>query len=137
MPYAKTTSGYPAEMRALVQDAIDLNARKTLECGTPQKARNLRLRFYAFLGAAKRDAERPPEWMSESDRRDAKEFYKGFMALELRVDGSQFIVQPRDVSEFSNFLRTARTDFPGTDKPPAEGSDADAALARILEKVKK
>lgn len=107
MPYSKTSTGYPVEMKTAVQKVIDTNQELLIDLGTEGKARNLRSRYYQFLAACKRDAEKPPVYWTEVEKKEHLAFLRGFITAEFVLEGSCLRIRPRDKAPWAQAIANA------------------------------
>lgn len=136
MPYPRTSSGYPASMRALLEEVAADNLARKVTLASPKEAMALRSRFYAYVAAIKRDLTKKPVWLDGPAAADLTDFLKRAMTIEYRIEGNDLIVRPRDESPLTDSLRAA-TILPSRDAPPQAAPDAAAdSLKRLLEKQK-
>lgn len=146
MPYAKTSIGYPLEMRTAVERVTDMNLPLVVECGTERKARSLRGRYYQYLAACKRDADKPPSIWSELEHESHKRFLRALYTVEFAVEGTQFVIRPRDKSPLATMLASAELLYeegkgvPASEQSGTLGKEEASLLERLLvvqEKSKK
>ena len=133
MPYPRTSSGYPASMRALIEDVAADNLARKVTLASAKEAAGLRSRFYAYIAAIKRDLTRHPVWMDAAAAKDLTEFLKRAMTVEFRVDGQDLIVRPRDESPLTDSIRNATILSPRGEAAPASDA-ADEVLANLLKR---
>lgn len=133
MPYPRTSSGYPASMRALIEDVVADNLPRKVALTSPREAAGLRSRFYAYIAAIKRDLTKKPVWMDEAASRDLTAFLQRAMTVEFRIEASDLIVRPRDESPITDKIRAATILAPAGEAPAADA--AAESLQSILEKL--
>lgn len=133
MPYPRTSTSYPAAMRALIEEIAADNLGREISFDSPREAYGQRSRFYAFIAAVKRDLTHKPAWMDEAAARDLTEFLQRAMLMEFVIQGSSLIIRPRDESPLAAKLRAAKVI--GEPTPPTEDSAAEASLSSLLEKI--
>ena len=132
MPYPKTSTGYPASMRALIDEVCADNLGRRIPLASEREARGLRARYYQYLAAIKRDLNHPPAWMTKADIEDLKAFVKRFMTVQFRLEGTSFIIEPRDETPIADALRTAEVMPPRDGSPPTPKEDAAVSVLESL-----
>ena len=123
MPYPRTSAGYPASMRVLLEEVCADNLARKVSLASPKEAAALRSRFYAYISAIKRDLTKKPVWLDAATAADLSDFLKRAMTVEFRIEGQDLIVRPRDESPLTDSLRAA-TILPSRDAAAAPSVDA-------------
>lgn len=135
MPYPRTSAGYPASMRALIEDVCADNLARKVSLASAKEAAGLRSRFYSYIAAIKRDLTKRPAWLDPAAAEDLTDFLKRAMTVEFRIEDKDLIVRPRDESPLTDSLRAA-TILPSRDAPAEAADPAADTLARLLGKTK-
>lgn len=134
MPYPRSSAGYPASIRSLLEEVAADNLGRRVPFASPKQAFGQRSRVYAYIAAIKRDLTHRPAWLGEAEAADLRDFLQRAMTLELVVSGNDLIVRPRDESPMADAFRKA-TLVDAAPAPESEAKAADSSLARLLEKT--
>jgi hypothetical protein len=139
MPYSKTSTGYPIEMKLAVEKVVEANQEMVVECDSPGRAKNLRGRYYQFVAACKRDATHPPSYWNEHEIAAHKAFMKIVTTVEFFAKDCEFHIRPRDLSPTAELLAMGRLieneafAVPATEQS-GKLSAIEESAARLMEK---